>query len=148
MRGVAIFILAKARFAASLPAVARRDKSLSQAKIGMVARRANAKELPAKHPAALHVPKPNGSKKDWMQGNATLSLAQEQYAKHPLAGVRRDRSLRKARIGMDAKLANALVRLAPQIGLPVDGKLSANRAQWPRSSHGAKMGKVARFARA
>jgi len=49
---------------------------------------------------------------------------------------------------MDAKLANALVRLAPQIGLPVDGKLSANRAQWPRSSHGAKMGKVARFARA
>lgn len=93
MRGVAIFILAKARFAASLPAVARRDKSLSQAKIGMVARRANAKELPAKHPAALHVPKPKRSKKDWMQGNATLSLVWEPYAKHPLARVSSDRSL-------------------------------------------------------
>jgi len=126
MRGVAIFILAKARFAASLPAIAKRDKSWSQAKIGMVARRANAKELPAKHPAALHVPKPNGSKKDWMQGDATLSLAQEQYAKHPLAGVSSDRSLRRARTGMDAKPANALVSLVKHP--------SANRAQWPRSS--------------
>ena len=45
MRGVAIFILALARFAASLPAIANWDKSMSQAQIGMVARLASAKEL-------------------------------------------------------------------------------------------------------
>jgi len=143
MRVVAIFILAKARFAASLPAIARGDKSLSQAQIGMVVRLASAKELLAKHPAALHVPKPNGSKRDSTQGNATLSLVQEPYAKHPLASVRSDRSLKRAKIGMDARLADAQVRLVPQIGLALDTQLSANRAQWPRRSHGAKMGKVA-----
>jgi len=45
MRGVAIFILAKAGFAPSVIAIANWDRSMSQAQIGMVARLASAKEL-------------------------------------------------------------------------------------------------------